>query len=124
MLSSALRTHILALALLFNVSTAFPLVSRDAPRDWSFDLFPTAQCNGTGDQHAGTGSTGCRADLHSVASAHRLNAVAEGCRIEFFDNTMCGSDEVSDISGPMTSTESCRVPGHQRSYASYQVTCD
>ncbi|KAJ5640081.1 uncharacterized protein N7484_007943 [Penicillium longicatenatum] len=70
------------------------------------------------------GSTGCRANLHSVASAYRLNTVAEGCQIEFFDNTMCDATETSDIAGPISSTGFCRVPELARRYGSYQVTCE
>lgn len=125
MLSFALRNYFLTIALLLlNTSTAFPLTLRDTPSQWSFDLYPTTTCDGPGDPHAGTGSTGCRADLNSVASAYKLNSVPEGCRIEFFDDTMCDSNEVSDIAGPLTSTESCRVPGSGRRYGSYRVTCD
>lgn len=119
----ALPTYITALALFFAAAAASPLQQRDI--QWSFDLFPTPQCNQTGDLHAGMGSTGCRANLHSVASAYRLNTVADGCHIEFFDNTMCDATETtSDIAGPISSTGFCRVPELTRRYGSYQVTCE
>ncbi|KAJ5152705.1 uncharacterized protein N7482_009183 [Penicillium canariense] len=105
-----------------QTATSFPLMPRDI--QWSFDLYPTQACNGTADPHAGHGSTGCRADLNSVASAYTLNTVADGCRIEFYDNTMCDGNELSDIAGPMTSPGTCRVPNLHRRYASYQVTCE
>ncbi|KAJ5949912.1 hypothetical protein N7454_001496 [Penicillium verhagenii] len=71
------------------------------------------------------GSTGCRADLHSVASAYRLNLVADGCQIEFFDNTMCDATETtSDIAGPISNAGLCQVPELTRRYGSYQVTCE
>ncbi|OQD73714.1 hypothetical protein PENDEC_c014G06559 [Penicillium decumbens] len=112
---------LVAAALLLNVS-AFPLHIRDT-LEWKFDLFPTAQCNGTGDAHAGSGSTGCRANLPTEAAAYRLNSVAEGCHIQFFDNTMCDDSEMSVIAGPLI-TDTCHVPGSRHRYGSYQVTCD
>jgi hypothetical protein len=115
--------NLATVAFLFTTTTsAFPLFPRDI--QWSFDLYPTQACNGTGELHAGSGSTGCRADLNTVASAYSLNTVADGCRIEFFDNTMCDGNEISDLAGPMTTTQTCRVPNLQRRYASYQVTCE
>ncbi|CAG7994116.1 unnamed protein product [Penicillium salamii] len=114
---------ILAVAILLNVAAAFPLIGRDV--QWSFTLFQSASCNGTiGDPHAGSGSTGCRADLHSVASAYALNTVAEGCRIEFFDNTMCDQSELSDVAGQITPNETCRIAGSRRRFGSYQVSCE
>lgn len=114
---------ILAIAFLLNLATAFPLISRDV--QWSFTLYPSASCNGTiGDPHAGTGSTGCRADLQRVASAYTLTTVAEGCRIEFFDNTMCDQNELSDVAGQITPTDTCRMAGSRRRYGSYQVSCE
>ncbi|KAF3402088.1 hypothetical protein F1880_009805 [Penicillium rolfsii] len=122
--SFSLRTLATA-ALLFTTTTtttAFPLFSRDV--QWSFNLFPTQACDGTGELHAGSGSTGCRAHLDGVASAYTLNTVAEGCRIAFYDNTMCDGNDISDLAGPMTTTQTCRVPNLRRRYASYQVTCE
>ncbi|CAG7926378.1 unnamed protein product [Penicillium olsonii] len=114
---------ILATAFLLNLAAAFPLIGRDI--QWSFTLFQSPSCNGTiGDPHAGSGSTGCRADLHSVASAYTLNTVAEGCRIEFFDNTMCDQNELSDVAGQITPTDTCRMAGPRRRYGSYQVSCE
>lgn len=114
---------LLAIALFLNLTIAFPLIGRDI--QWSFTLFPSASCNGTiGDPHAGSGSTGCRADLHSVASAYTLTTVAEGCRIEFFDNTMCNQNELSDLAGQITPADTCRVAGSSRRYGSYQVSCE
>ena len=122
MLPSSLRLCLLAATLfLINMATAFPLISREV--EWSFTLFPTS-CNATGDPHAGSGSTGCRADLNSVASAYTLNSIAEGCRIEFFDNTMCDETELSDVAGQVTPTNTCRMAGPRRRYGSYQVTCE
>lgn len=114
---------IVAIAMFLNLTAAFPLMGRDV--QWSFTLFPSPSCNGTiGDPHAGSGSTGCRADLHSVASAYKLNTVAEGCRIEFFDNTMCDTNELSDIAGQITPTDTCRVADFRRRFGSYQVSCE
>ncbi|CAI7636928.1 unnamed protein product [Penicillium viridicatum] len=96
---STLRLCLLAVALFFNFSSAFPLISREV------------QC------------TGCRADLPSVASAYTLNSVAEGCRIELFDNTMCDQNELSDIASQANATQTCRIAGTRRRYGSYQVTC-
>ncbi|KAJ5399316.1 hypothetical protein N7501_001920 [Penicillium viridicatum] len=119
---STLRLCLLAVALFFNFSSAFPLISREV--QWSFTLFPSPSCNGTiGDPHVGSGSTGCRADLPSVASAYTLNSVAEGCRIELFDNTMCDQNELSDIASQANATQTCRIAGTRRRYGSYQVTC-
>jgi hypothetical protein len=113
---------LLAAALFLNLAAAFPLISREI--QWSFTLFPSASCNGTaGDPHAGSGSTGCRADLHSVASAYTLNSIAEGCRIEFFDNTMCDQSELSDVAGQVNATDTCRMASSRRRYGSYQVSC-
>ncbi|GLI74831.1 hypothetical protein PoHVEF18_003079 [Penicillium ochrochloron] len=120
--SFSLRTLATAAFIFTTTTTAFPLFPRDI--QWSFDLYPTQACNGTGELHAGSGSTGCRAHLDSVASAYTLNTVADGCRIEFYDNTMCDGNEISDLAGPMTTTQTCRVPNLQRRYASYQVTCE
>ncbi|KAJ5633268.1 hypothetical protein N7490_009607 [Penicillium lividum] len=118
----ALRSYFIALALLLATTSASPLNKREI--QWSFDLFPTSQCNQTGDHHTGMGSTGCRADLNSVASAYRLNMVSEGCHIEFFDNTMCDATETtSDIADPLN-TGFCRVPELTRRYGSYRVTCE
>ncbi|EPS26426.1 hypothetical protein PDE_01362 [Penicillium oxalicum 114-2] len=114
-------TLILTLAALSLTTNAFPLFSRDL--QWSFNFFPTDACNGTSELHIGSGSTGCRADLGSVASAYTLNMVPDGCRIEFYDNTMCDRAELSDLAGPMTRLQVCRVPNLRRRYASYQVTC-
>ncbi|OQD90009.1 hypothetical protein PENANT_c002G04150 [Penicillium antarcticum] len=123
MVPSSLRLCLLAATLfLINMTTAFPLMSRDI--EWSFTLFPTSSCNATGDPHAGSGSTGCRADLNSVASAYTLYSVAEGCRIEFFDNTMCDETELSDVAGQVNSTNTCHMAGPRRRYGSYQVTCE
>ena len=122
MYSFALRSYLFALALFFVAISASPLQKREI--QWSFDLFPSPQCNQTGDTHAGAGSTGCRADLNSVAAAFRLNTVAEGCHIDFFDNTMCDATEIADVAGPITSTSMCRIPGLNRRYGSYRVTCD
>ncbi|KAJ5695123.1 hypothetical protein N7536_005535 [Penicillium majusculum] len=119
---STLPLCLLAVTLFFNFSSAFPLISREV--QWSFTLFPSPSCNGTiGDPHVGSGSTGCRADLHSVASAYTLNSVAEGCRIELFDNTMCDQNELSDIASQANATQTCRIAGTRRRYGSYQVTC-
>ncbi|KAJ5691927.1 hypothetical protein N7462_001350 [Penicillium macrosclerotiorum] len=123
MLSFILKASVaMVVCLLFSTSAAFPLLHRDV--QWSFDLYPTTYCNGTADPHAGSGSTGCRADLDSVASSYTLNTVDEGCRIEFFDNTMCDGNEISDVAGPLTSTDTCRVPNLKRRFGSYQVTCE
>lgn len=109
------------LALLATAS-ASPFQKRDI--QWSFDLFPTAQCSETGDLHAGVGSTGCRADLDSVASAYRLNLLSQGCQIKFFENTMCDATETtSDITGPVSTEGICSVLDSERRYGSYQVTC-
>ncbi|KAJ5852602.1 uncharacterized protein N7529_011987 [Penicillium soppii] len=113
---------ILAIAFFLNLAAAFPLINRDI--QWSFTLFPSASCNGTaGDSHAGSGSTGCRANLHSVASAYTLNSIAEGCRIEFFDNTMCDQSELFDVAGQANATDTCRMASFKRRYGSYQVSC-
>ncbi|KAJ5130075.1 uncharacterized protein N7515_006114 [Penicillium bovifimosum] len=123
MFSTTLRVCLLAAILFVNLSSAFPLIGRDV--QWSFTLFPSPSCNGTiGDPHAGSGSTGCRADLHSVASAYTLNTIAQGCRIEFFDNTMCDAEELSDVAAQVTAAHTCRVPEARRRYGSYQVTCE
>ncbi|EKV06794.1 MNNG and nitrosoguanidine resistance protein [Penicillium digitatum] len=119
---STLRLCLLAATLFFNFASAFPLISHGV--QWSFTLFPSSSCNGTiGDPHFGSGSTGCRANLHSVASAYTLNSVAEGCHIELFDNTMCDQNELSDIASHVNATQICRVAGTRRRYGSYQVTC-
>lgn len=120
---SSLLTVAVALLQTLSTTTAFPLTNRDTPA-WSFNLYPTQACNATGDLHTGTGSTGCRADLHSVAAAYKLTSIPEPCRIEFFDNTMCDSAEGSDLAGPLTSLEACRIPGLGRRYGSYRVVCD
>ncbi|KAJ5774059.1 hypothetical protein N7457_008955 [Penicillium paradoxum] len=123
MFSTPLHACLLAATLFFNLSSAFPLMSRDV--QWSFTLFPSPSCNGTlGDSHAGSGSTGCRADLHSVASAYTLNSVAQGCQIEFFDNTMCDGNELSDVADQITAVHTCRKSEARRRYGSYQVTCE
>ncbi|KAJ5726847.1 hypothetical protein N7493_005874 [Penicillium malachiteum] len=122
-----MRSYLPTLALFLTAASASPFQRRDLQwsLEWSFDLFPTIQCNQTGDLHTGIGSTGCRADLHSVASAYRLNQVSEGCQIEFFDNTMCDATETtSDITGPSANTGECQIPAFTRRYGSYQVTCD
>ncbi|KAJ5469332.1 hypothetical protein N7539_008950 [Penicillium diatomitis] len=121
--STILTTLLFILATLTLSSTtfAFPLFRRDI--QWSFNLFPTDACDGPSELHIGTGSTGCRADLGSVASAYTVNVIPEGCRIEFYDNTMCDRNELSDLAGPMTRTQVCRVPNLHRRYASYRVTC-
>ncbi|KAJ5594645.1 uncharacterized protein N7459_000853 [Penicillium hispanicum] len=120
--SFTLYTYFAAVALLLaNIVTAFPLERRGV--DWSFELHPFANCTGAPDLHYGSGSTGCRADLDSVASAYTLNGVADGCRIDFFDNTMCDASEMSDVVGPMTPTATCRVAGSKRRFGSYLVTC-
>lgn len=122
MLSTILRACLLA-ALFFNLSAAFPLMSRDV--QWSFTLFPSPSCNSTiGDLHAGSGSTGCRADLSTVASAYLLNSVAPGCQIELFDNTMCDGNELSDVADQITAAHTCRTAEARRRYGSYQVTCE
>lgn len=115
---------LLAVALtILSTATAFPLTNRDT-QSWTFNLYPTTACNATGDVHTGIGSTGCRADLNSVAAAYKLTSVPEPCRIEFFDNTMCDATEGSDLAGPLTTLESCRIPGLGRRYGSYRVMCD
>lgn len=122
--SLALQSTLAILVLLFvQIATAFPLINRDTPT-WSFNLYPTTACNATGDLHTGTGSTGCRADLHSVAAAYKLTSIPEPCRVEFFDNTMCDAAEGSDLAGPLTMMDSCWIPGPERSYGSYRVVCD
>ncbi|KAJ5361184.1 hypothetical protein N7541_002028 [Penicillium brevicompactum] len=88
---------IVALAMVLNLAAAFP---------------------------SSVATTGCRADLHSVASAYKLNTVAEGCRIQFFDNTMCDTNELSDIAGQITPTDTCRVADFRRRFGSYQVSCE
>ncbi|KAJ5110425.1 hypothetical protein N7532_000960 [Penicillium argentinense] len=111
------------LALLANMTTAFPFMKRDI--QWSFDLYPSSQCDSDGDLHSGAGSTGCRADLNSMAAAYRLNAIAPGCQVEFFDNTMCEQSGTSDVVFDLsTGAESCQVPSLARRYGSYQVTCN
>lgn len=114
---------LLSASLLINAS-AFPLLHLREATQWNFDLFPTVRCNGTADVHTGSGSTGCRANLPTEAAAYRLNAISEGCRIQFFDNTMCDESEMSVIAGPLTTSETCRVPTSGHRYGSYQVTCD
>jgi hypothetical protein len=110
-------------AFLFTTTTtAFPLFAQDI--QWSFDLYESKACNGTGELHAGSGSTGCRADLNTLAAGYTLDTVADGCRIEFFDNTMCDRNEIFDVAGPMTKTQMCLMPHIYRRYASYQVTCE
>ena len=122
MSSVTLYTYLLAVTLLLaSIVTAFPFERRNV--QWSFELNTSPTCNGTTDAHLGSGSTGCRADLQSVASAYKLNFIVEGCRIEFFDNTMCNPNEISDVAGSMTATETCRVPGLKRGFGSYMVTC-
>lgn len=123
MLSLALHSLLAVVLTILSTATAFPLNNRDTPT-WSFSLYPTTTCNATGDLHTGVGSTGCRADLHSVAAAYKLTSMPEPCSIEFFDNTMCDAAEGSDSAGPLTSLESCRIPGLGRRYGSYRVTCD
>ncbi|KAJ5198550.1 uncharacterized protein N7498_007667 [Penicillium cinerascens] len=120
-MSSFVR-FLVATTLLVNAS-AFPLHVRDA-MEWNFDLFPTARCNGTGNAHTGSGSTGCRANLPTEAAAYRLNSIADGCRIQLFDNTMCDESEMSIVPGPLTTADTCRFPGSGHRYGSYQVTCD
>ena len=122
MLSPRLAASFLFVALLLvNTVNAIPVERRDV--QWSFELHSDANCNSTGDVHFGAGSTGCRANLNSVASAYKLNLMAEGCQIEFFDNTMCDSTEISELARPGTTTKTCRVPGSERHFGSYMVTC-
>jgi hypothetical protein len=116
-------TIILSATLLMHAS-AFPLLHLRDTTEWKFELFPAAHCNGTADAHAGSGSTGCRANLPTEAAAYKLNAIAEGCRIQFFDNTMCDESEMSVIAGPLATSDTCRVPASGHRYGSYQVTCD
>lgn len=119
--SFTLRAFIAAALLLANTSTAFPLYKREP--QWSFDLFPTEQCGETGDMYSGSGSTGCRADLNNEAGAYRLNTLAKGCTIEFYDNTMCDETTTVGMAGPIEETDTCRIPTQQQRFGSYQVTC-
>ncbi|KAJ5116755.1 hypothetical protein N7456_001103 [Penicillium angulare] len=110
------------LAVLLATATASPFQKRDI--QWSFDLFPTSACNGTGDPYVGSGSTGCRADLSTVASAYRLNLVSDGCHIDFYDNTMCDATEPeNDAASSLSHAGTCRIPTLSRRYGSYRVTC-
>lgn len=114
--------HSYLVLLVLATATAFPLQSRDV--QWSFDLFPTRQCNGTGDHQIGTGSTGCRAKLPSIAAAYKVSSLAD-CRIDFFDNTMCETStpqEFTDAVLPSATLQTCRVP-YKHHYGSYKVTC-
>jgi hypothetical protein len=106
---------------LVNLATIFPFMNRGIR--WSFNLYPSTQCEGDGDIHSGMGSTGCRANLNTIASAYRLNTVAQGCQMELFENTMCEQSESSGFVDLSTGAESCRAPTTRR-YGSYQVTCD
>lgn len=118
----SLQSSLYFLLLLLSAAAAFPLQSRDV--EWSFNLFPTRQCNGTGDLQTGTGSTGCRANLPSIAAAYQVSSIAD-CRIDFFDNTMCdapGVQDPTDVVLPSTNVQSCRVPPKHH-YGSYKVTC-
>ncbi|KAJ5885401.1 hypothetical protein N7495_009911 [Penicillium taxi] len=119
MLSFSIRACILGILM---TASAIPLQTRQV--QWSFDLYPTKDCTSGGDTHSGSGSTGCRADLSSVASAYRLNTVDQGCTVQFFDNTMCEEESESpDVAGPATSTDVCHLLDSKRRYGSYQVTC-
>ncbi|KAJ5151680.1 hypothetical protein N7492_009975 [Penicillium capsulatum] len=118
---SLLQTTLLLVA----TTAAFPLQSRDI--QWSFNLFPTAQCNGTGHLESGPGSTGCRANLPSIAAAYHVTSIADDCRIEFFDNTMCDTPSVqepTDLVSSSANVQACRIPSTQHRYGSYRVTCD
>ncbi|KAJ5219650.1 hypothetical protein N7468_008854 [Penicillium chermesinum] len=122
--SFTLRAVVAATVLLASTSTAFPLFKREP--QWSFDLFSTAACSETGDLYAGSGSTGCRADLNNEAAAYRLNTLSAGCTIEFYDNTMCDENFASGVAGPISVNESadtCRIPRSEQRFGSYQVTC-
>ncbi|KAJ5216714.1 uncharacterized protein N7469_011579 [Penicillium citrinum] len=119
-MSFAIR--LLTTLFLVNLTMAFPFMKRGI--QWSFDLYPSTQCDGEGDIHHGMGSTGCRADLNSMASAYRLNTIAPGCQVEFFENTMCEQSEISGMIVDLsTGAETCQAPSTKR-YGSYQVTCD
>ncbi|KAJ5117484.1 hypothetical protein N7448_011116 [Penicillium atrosanguineum] len=106
---------------LVNLVTIFFFMNRGIR--WSFDLYPSTQCEGDGQKHSGMGSTGCRADLNTLASAYRLNTVVQGCQMELFENTMCEHSEPSDMVDLSTGANCCRAPTTRR-YGSYQVTCD
>lgn len=108
--------------LLVNLTIAFPFMKRGI--QWSFDLYPSTQCGGEGegDMHTGIGSTGCRANLTSMASAYRLNTIAPGCQVEFFENTMCEQAETSGVIVDLSAgAESCQSTTQR--FGSYQVTC-
>ncbi|KAJ5101378.1 hypothetical protein NUU61_003600 [Penicillium alfredii] len=117
-----LHIYLLALALFLVSATAIPRPPRDL--QWSFDLYPGTSCNGTADPQAAFGSTKCRANLRSVASAYQLHHVAEGCRIEFFDNTMCDRADLAAVAKSSPGAPMCRPAGPVHRVGSYQVTCD
>lgn len=119
-MSFAIR--LLTTLFLVNLTIAFPFMKRGL--QWSFDLYPSTQCGGEGegDLHTGIGSTGCRADLISMASAYRLNTIAPGCQVEFFENTMCEQAETSGVIVDLSAgAESCQSTTQR--FGSYQVTC-
>ncbi|KAJ5624799.1 hypothetical protein N7510_001108 [Penicillium lagena] len=120
-MSSFSRRVCLVAALYFIGASAFPMLPRNPP--WSFTLYQGTDCSGNSSLYEGTGGTGCRADLIDVAPAYMLHSqIGDGCRIEFFDNTMCDSYEITDIAGPRNPTDMCKAPG--RHVGSYQVSCD
>jgi hypothetical protein len=115
--------RLLTTLFLVNMAIAFPFMKRGI--QWSFDLYPSTQCDGevSNDIHSGMGSTGCRADLNTMASAYRLNTIAPGCQVEFFENTMCEKSETSGVIVDLSAgAESCQAT--TRRIGSYQVTCD
>ena len=121
---SPLHTLLLAVALILATVSAVPLQTRDVA--WSFRLFPTAECNGPGDPHSGRDSTGCRANLPSIAAAYQVDFIAGDCRVEFFDNTMCepsSAPDPVDVAYAANNVQSCRVPASMHRYGSYKVTC-
>ncbi|KAJ5767512.1 hypothetical protein N7533_000095 [Penicillium manginii] len=116
-------TRLLATLFLVNMAIAFPFMKRGI--QWSFDLYPSTQCGGnsTSDIHSGMGSTGCRANLNTMASAYRLNTMAPGCQVEYFENTMCEKSETSGVIVDLSAgVASCQAT--TRRIGSYQVTCD
>lgn len=115
--------RLFATLFLVNMTIAFPFMKRGI--QWSFDLYPSTNCDGEGtnDTHSGMGSTGCRADLNTMASAYRLNTMAPGCQVEFFENTMCEQSETFGVIVDLSAgAESCQATTQR--FGSYQVTCE
>jgi hypothetical protein len=113
--------HFAAAFFAVNLATIFRFTNRD--NRWSFHLYPSTTCEDDGDFHSGMGSTGCRADLRTLAFAYRLNTVAQGCQMELFENTMCEQSETSGMVDLSIGANFCQGPTSRR-YGSYRVTCN